>query len=52
MILITSFGEFLLYFIVIFLIFISLKKKKTSAAGLFSCAIFILQDYMSNEFEL
>ena len=50
MILITSFGEFLLYFTVI--LFSFHKKKKNSAAGLFLCAIFILQDYMSSGFEL
>ena len=45
MILITSFGEFLLYFIVIFYLFsFYIKKKKNSAAGLFSCAIFLLQE--------
>ena len=55
MILITSFGEFILYFIVIFFFILYIKKKKkkkNSAAGLFSCAIFILQDYMSSGFEL
>ena len=36
MILITSIGEFLLYFTVIFFIFISLKKKKI-VVGLFLC---------------
>ena len=33
MILITSFGEFLLYFIVIFVLFYCHIKKKNSAAG-------------------
>ena len=44
MILITSFGEFLLYFIVIFYFIFILYIKKISAAGLFSCAIFLLQE--------
>ena len=49
MILITSFGEFLLYFIVIFILFslyiyIYIYIYKNSAAGLFSCAIFMLQE--------
>ena len=51
MILITSTGEFLLYFTVIFFSF-HIKKKKKVVAGLFLCAIFILQDYMSSGFEL
>ena len=51
MILITSTGELFLYFTVIFFSFHK-KKKKNSAAGLFLCAIFILQDYMSSGFEL
>ena len=42
MIFITSTGELLLYFIVIFFIIFILKKN--SAAGLFSCAIFMLQE--------
>ena len=50
MILITSTGELLLYFTVMFFSFHI--KKKNSAAGLFLCAIFILQDYMSSGFEL
>ena len=56
MILITSTGEFLLYFTVSFS-FVSLqKKKKKVAAGLFFCVVlcatFILQDCMSSGFEL
>ena len=43
-ILITSFGEFLLYFIVTFYFIFIYKKKKNSAARLFSCAIFLLQE--------
>ena len=43
MIFITSTGELLLYFIVIFFILFSYKIKN-SAAGLFSCAIFMLQE--------
>ena len=43
MILITSTGELLLYFTVIFFSFHIYKKKK-SVAGLFSCAIFMLQE--------
>ena len=35
MILITSFGEFLLYFIVIFLFYFHFIKKKRVAAGIF-----------------
>ena len=50
-ILITSFGEFLLYFIVIFL-FSFHKTKKNSAAGSFLCcfcvALFQLQDCISS----
>ena len=42
MIFITSTGELLLYFIVNF--FFHIKKKKNSAARLFSCAIFMLQE--------
>ena len=55
MIVITSFGEFLLYFIVIFLFYFHFIKKikiKFFFAGMFLCAIFILQDYMSSGFEL
>ena len=44
MIFITSTGELLLYFIVIFFIFFYFHIKKNSAAGLFSCAIFMLQE--------
>ena len=51
MILITSTGELLLYFTVIFFSFHKKKKKKV-VVGLFLCAVFILQDYMSNGFEL
>ena len=40
MILITSFGEFLLYFIVPFFFWFSyIKKKKKSAAGSFLCCL-------------
>ena len=48
MILITSAGELLLYFTVIFFSF----HKKNSATGLFLCAIIILQDYIFRGFEL
>ena len=49
MIIITSTGELLLYFTVIFF---SFHIKKKVVVGLFLCAIFILQDYMSSGFEL
>ena len=55
MIFITSSGEiFLLLFHCqfFFLVHFTINKKKNSVAGLFLCAIFILQDYMSSGFEL
>ena len=55
MILITSTGELLLYFTVIFFSF-HIKKKKKSAAGSFLCcfcvALFQLQDCIFQWFEL
>ena len=44
MIFITSTGELLLYFIVIFSYLFLFSYKKNSAAGLLSCAIFMLQE--------
>ena len=50
MILITSFGEFLLYFIVIFY-FQFIKKKKKVLQDSFCVALFQLQDCISSGFE-
>ena len=62
MIFITSYGEIFLllfqcqfvffFFFFLVLVHFTIKKNKKSAAGLFLCAIFILQDYMSSGFEL
>ena len=49
MILITSFGEFLLYFIVIFY-FHFINNKKKSVAGLF-CVPYLLQESTPSGFE-
>ena len=52
MILITSIGELLLYYSRFFSLFhFTVKEKKNSVAGLFLCAIFILQDCMSSGLE-
>ena len=51
MILITSTGELILYFTVIFFSF-HIKKKKKLLQDCFCVPFFILQDYMSSGFEL
>ena len=55
MILITSFGEFLLYFIVIFFNFIFIKKKKQCCRIIFVLswvALFLLQGSYSSGLDI